>query len=146
MIALLLAHACFLEASFAAPDCAAIVYVAAKRAGCDSPGDCPGLERSLRRYELALTVDSPRARFIRALPWGDSPAWSRADNRRWAELRALVTRLLDGTEPDPCPTARQFGSRTLRRDRERAARAIAAGRWAYAVCSRRTLNAFYRER
>lgn len=138
---LLTARSCWLEAGFSLPDCAAIVGVITARA-----------ERSGWTYErmlwayTALDAKSPRAAFARALPDDDVPSWTRADNARWYELRAIATDALEGGTPSPCEArTSHWGGMAIASDAERANSAIAAGRWRKAKCRARLVNRFFVE-
>jgi hypothetical protein len=133
------ARACFVEAGFSLPDCAAITWVIkrrAKRAGWT-------YERMLLAYS-ALDADTERAAFARQLPAGDEPTFSARENERWALLRAVARAALDGRIRSAARGATHWGSRTLSNDVRRAKRAIDAGRWR--TIKSHTVNAFYAER
>jgi hypothetical protein len=110
-------------------------------------GDSGAIAGAVALYERgALRARNAHARLARALVWGDHAGWGEPDNRRWARLRAIALRLLAGDIPNPHPRARHFGSRVLRTDRERAARAIEQGRWRALPAKRGEVQAYYAER
>jgi len=123
--ALVGARVCFGEARFRRNDCSAILHA---------------LQRRARRAGMTF-ADSPRARWVRAMPDGDVPGQGRAWNRRWARLRHHARAVLAGRVADNCG-ADHWGSRTLEPDVRRARRAVEAGRWVHARCAD-TVNAFY---
>lgn len=136
---LLVARACFVEASFRLADCAAIAYVLRARAMRTGWS----LHRTTLAYS-ALDADTPRAALARSLPAGDEPSFTPAQNKRWALVRAVARAALEGRVGNPAPGARHWGSRGLPNDVARAQRAIDAGRWR--LVPAQTVNAFYADR
>lgn len=134
----------WVEGGFRLADAAATVYVIkarARRAGWT-------FERMALAYS-ALDARNPRAAFARTLPphdvaeWGPHCTVARC-NERWALLRAVARRALDGTEPNPTPGADHWGARRISNDVRRAKRAVDAGRWR--TLKSETKNAFYATR
>jgi len=136
-----LAQACWIEAGFSLPDCAAIAFVVARRA------ELAGVTfaEMLADYS-ALDAPTPRARKARRFPDGDvrgmTPAW----NEDWARLREHAAAVMWGEVEDPCDGAQHWGSRRISSDVQRAQRALADRRWAVVRCADRTVNRFYRVR
>lgn len=135
-VSLLLARACWLEASFSFADCAAIEHVLERRA--ERAG--VSLVEMVHRY-TALRASNARARLARQLPDGDEPSFTVRENARWAELRAAVA----AGQVDTCPGAQHWGGMRIAVDRARAHAAVRAGRWEVAKCIVSTSNTFFRE-
>jgi hypothetical protein len=87
----------------------------------------------LRRY-TAIDASNPRARAVRAFPWGDVPGQGARFNARWSTLRAFVAAFDGGAVADPCPNAEHWGGRGIDPPR---------GRMVPARCSAATANTFY---
>lgn len=134
------AQACYVETEWGQSDCAAIIYVAAKRAA-RVHRYWPDV---LRAYS-AIGHGGRRARVARRFPWGDIPSHPPAFNQHWRELRAYIDRVIGGEVQDPCVSATHWGSRTHPTDVHRARRALRSGKWRVAYCSVPTANQFYRE-
>lgn len=101
------------------------------------------------RTEWVLELDSTCARppsFPSNLHW-DECRGRRCTPRRVRCLEALARAhaFLDGELRDPCGGATQWGARDIKADVERAAKAVAAGRWIPARCAKATANAFFVE-
>jgi hypothetical protein len=122
------ARACYLEATWRESDCIALLYVVRKRA---ARVDRDWLD-VLRDYS-ALFANNPRAKEVRAYPWGDVPGKSATWNRRWEQLRNLVVEVASGQHEDPCPRAEHWGGKM---DKPR-------GRMVKARCAASTANTFY---
>ena len=122
------ARACYIEATFREADCVALLWVAKKRA-----------ERSEREWlELlsaysAVHANNPRAKEVRAFPWGDVTGKSSVWNRQWKRLRELVVEVASGQHRDPCPRAQHWGG----------SMDSPHGRMVPARCSAVTVNTFY---
>lgn len=137
------ARVCYLESTFRLDDCRAILHVARKRAARSGQ---QWLD-ALRAYSVLERSQTPRAREVRALPWGDVEDKGTRWNEQWAQLRDLVVSFAAGSVPDPTPGATQWGSRILPADVARADRAVREGRWIPARVARgvKLRNAFYVE-
>lgn len=135
-VSLLLAQMCWVEGGSSLKDCAAMVYVIKRRAGWAKVS----VEDMVWAYS-ALDAKNDRARFARKLPDGDLEEWNDRQNRRWAEVRRVALRAFEGKAPNPARGATHWGARNIKRDMERAVRAIEAGRWRTVQAP--TLNAFY---
>jgi hypothetical protein len=122
------ARACYVESSWRAADCIAILWVARKRA---TRAQRPWLDM-LQDYS-AVKANTPRAREARTFPWGDVPHMSRSFNRQWLKLRKLVVEFAEGRHVDPCPRAQHWGG-TMD---------LAQGRMVPARCAVATANTFY---
>jgi hypothetical protein len=122
------ARACYVEATFRETDCLALLWVARKRA-----------ERAQNEWldmlsaYSAVHANNPRAKEVRAFPWGDVPGKSKVWNRRWQRLRELVVEFASGQHADPCPRAQHWGG-TMDHPQ---------GRMIPARCSAVTVNTFY---
>lgn len=122
------ARACYIEATFRAADCVALLWVARKRA-----------ERSDREWldllseYSAIHANNPRAKEVRAFPWGDVTGKSKVWNKQWKRLRDLVVEFASGQQPDPCPRAQHWGG----------SMDAPHGRMVPARCSAVTVNTFY---
>lgn len=145
---LMLAQAMVLEADMdAETDHAALGYALKRRA---EKRGIP-IEQEIREYVAGFKAKpNARIRWILALTLTDAQPRGYPSNVRWrpdAWMRVIdrAIGVLEGTLGDPCG-ATQYGGKKLKRDRERAARAVKAGRWVLAACSKRTLNNFYTER
>lgn len=127
---LALSRACYIESGWRESDCAALAHVIARRA--ERAGATFG--QMLLAYS-ALDADNPRAAEVRGYPWGDIDGKPAAFNRRWAKLRAYVTRVAAGDVRDPCGgRATHWGGTT---DMPR-------GRMVPVHCATPTVNTFYR--
>lgn len=81
------------------------MWVALKRArGWDWIG-------MLRRYSVLERSQTPRAREVRSMPWGDVAGAGRGFNARWRAVRQLVEDFAAARVPDPCPRAQHWGGR-----------------------------------
>jgi hypothetical protein len=122
------ARACYIEATFRESDCVALLWVARKRA-----------ERSQREWLAMLSdysavhADNPRAKEVRAFPWGDVAGKTTRFNRNWKRLRELVIEVASGQHADPCPRAQHWGG----------SMDDPHGRMVPARCSIVTANTFY---
>ena len=132
-LAVVIAQACWLEATYRTEDCAAIAHVILKRAASAR------VEPAVMAYAYSLNKPTPRAAQARALPAG-LPA---RELPRWQALVRIAQGALEGRISNPCPRARHWGSPVLAPDVERAGRAIRQNRWVVVVCTRRTANTFY---
>lgn len=101
--ALWLARVCHLEAAWREADCAAIYWIARKRA---RGGDWLA---QLRAYSALDKQRTARAREIRRYPWGDVEGKGKRWNRRWRAQRQYALRLVRGEVADPCPEATDWG-------------------------------------
>lgn len=150
-VTLLLARAALAESDWSAPDRAALLHVLdrrAKRAGIS-------VEQMAQRYVSAYVVGlSHRSawKLTLAADCSEPEGWQRDVEGDWHGYAKRCARLFEdvrafqrGELADPCSGATQWGARNLKRDAERAARAVKAGRWLPARCSAPTANAFYRE-
>jgi hypothetical protein len=63
----------------------------------------------VRRYCSPLKVDSERARWVQALPWGTLDGRLARFSRFWADTRKLAYDWGEGWVPDPCPAATYWG-------------------------------------
>lgn len=121
---LLLARACFAEASYSYADCAAIHGVVTRRA-----------ERAGVTYSAMLHAYTSVDR-VKRIPVGAA----------WERLQEHAAHVFAGDVVDPCPHAMNWGGMGLATDHARAMRAIAEKRWRVAKCSTRTVNTFFSER
>lgn len=148
---LTLVHAALAESAWNATDRAAQWHLLKRKA--DRTGK--PLDATIRSYVSAFKVGlSDRSRWKLQLTEAcDEPeGWQEGVEGPWSTYVKRCGRLfedarafLDGTLVDPCARASHWGSRTIRRDAERAARAVKAGRWLPAKCSGRTANAYFVE-
>lgn len=141
--ALVLAQASYLETRFSVSDGRALVGVMRSRARRMGTTSLAAAAYSYTAVGRGFGVARNDA--ARAMPDGDVPGWSAKQNARWARLRAAVRATVEGRERSPCRGAQHLGSRTLRIDRERAERAINAGRWRRVQCTVPVTHAYFAE-
>ncbi len=95
------------EADWHEPDHIAIAYVLARRwLQYREKRGTISFRRYMQLYSAAMKVDTERARWVRALPWGDLPG---RHSESWAAVRKLVTDWGHGNVEDPCPAALHWG-------------------------------------
>jgi len=112
------------------------------------------VEKQARDYGSIFKTDSSRATWVLGLNgemtepegWPDDVSWERYGRPRWARvlMESQINEVFMPT--NPCRgVPRHWGGRTLARDRARARRAIAAGRWIPLQCGP-TINGYYATR
>ena len=95
------------EADWHEPDHIAIAYVLVRRWQQFNAARGPvTFQRYMQLYSSTMKVDTERARWVRALPWGelDGPY-----GKRWKRVRELVEAWGSGKVKDPCPDAQHWG-------------------------------------
>ncbi|HVZ37345.1 MAG TPA: hypothetical protein VG963_33215 [Polyangiaceae bacterium] len=100
------------EADWSEPDHVAIAFVLARRwqQYRDKRGHI-SFRRYMQLYSSAMKVETERARWVRALPWGEL---SGRHAGSWAAVRKLVKAWGLGEVEDPCPEALHWGGTTDR--------------------------------
>lgn len=96
------------EADWHEPDHVAIAFVLARRWQQFQHAKGPvSFQRYMQLYSSTMKVDTPRARWVRSLPWGklDDGRYS----KRWQRVRELVDAWGAGKVSDPCPQAEHWG-------------------------------------
>ena len=132
-LSIVLAQACWLEATWQSTDCAAIAYVILRRA------DDARMTPAAMAHAYSLDKKTPRAAKARALPEG----LHARELERFAVLVDITEGVLEGRIANPCPRAFHWGSRVLSTDVACAEHAISQGRWRVVRCKKATANAFY---
>lgn len=95
------------EADWHEPDHIAIAFVLARRWGLWQQGKGPiSFQRYIQLYSSTMKVDTVRAKWVRALPWGE---FSGPHGKRWGHVQQLVTAWGAGKVKDPCPRAEHWG-------------------------------------
>lgn len=118
------------EADWHEPDHIAIAYVLMRRWEHHRRARGPiTFKRYMQLYSSTMKVDTERARWVRALPWGklEGPL-----EDRWSKVIALVKAFGAGKVEDPCPEAEHWGGAMDRPGR----------RWQPVSCGM-TKNIFY---
>jgi hypothetical protein len=95
------------EADWHEPDHVAIAFVLLRRWQQFQQSRGPtSFQRYMQLYSSTMKVDTERARWVRALPWGDVDG--RYD-KRWKRVRELANAWGEGKIKDPCPQAEHWG-------------------------------------
>ena len=95
------------EADWHEPDHIAIAYVLTRRWQHHRRARGPiTFKHYMQLYSSTMKVDTERARWVRALPWGrlEGP-----HEERWSKVIALVKAWGAGQVNDPCPEAEHWG-------------------------------------
>jgi hypothetical protein len=94
------------EADWNEPDHVAIAWVLARRWQRARLKSTVSFQDYMQRYSSPMKVDSERARWVRALPWGELPG---PHKKRWSRVLELVNAWGAGKLSDPCPNAEHWG-------------------------------------
>jgi hypothetical protein len=95
------------EADWHEPDHVAIAFVLARRWAQFQQARGPiSFQRYIQLYSSTMKVSTPRAKWVRALPWGELPG---QHGKRWAHVQQLVEAWGQGKVKDPCPRAEHWG-------------------------------------
>jgi len=95
------------EADWHEPDHVAIAYVLARRWQQFNQARGPvTFQRYMQLYSSTMKVNSERALWVRALPWGELEG---RHGKRWKQVRELVSAWGAGKVKDPCPQAEHWG-------------------------------------
>ena len=95
------------EADWHEPDQIAIAFVLARRWQQYQQGKGPiSFQRYIKLYSSTMKVSTPRAKWVRSLPWGEL---SGQHGKRWRHVQELVTAWGAGKVKDPCPRAEHWG-------------------------------------
>jgi hypothetical protein len=94
------------EADWHEPDHIAIAHVLVKRWQRARQKSSITFQGFMQRYSSTMKVDTERARWVRALPWGELPG---PHKQRWSKVMALVNAWGAGKVGDPCPDAEHWG-------------------------------------
>lgn len=95
------------EADWNEPDHVAIAYVLLRRWQQFHQARGPiSFQRYMQLYSSTMKVDTERARWVRALPWGELEG---PYAKRWRRVRELVSAWGEGRIKDPCPQAQHWG-------------------------------------
>jgi hypothetical protein len=125
------------EADWHEPDHIAIAFVLARRWQQWQQAKGPISFRGyMSLYSSTMKVDSERAKWVRALPWGDLTGDDQAKyGKRWSRVRQLVSAWGEGQVKNPCPDAEHWGGTMDRPGRN----------WAPVTCGL-TKNIFYQHK
>jgi hypothetical protein len=95
------------EADWHEPDHIAIAFVLARRWVQYQQGKGPiSFQRYIQLYSSTMKVGTTRAKWVRALPWGE---FRGPHAKRWGQVQQLVTAWGAGKVKDPCPRAEHWG-------------------------------------
>jgi hypothetical protein len=121
------------EADWHEPDHVAIAFVLARRWQQFAQARGPiSFQRYIQLYSSTMKVSTPRAKWVRALPWGELHG---QHAKEWAHVQKLVTLWGQGKVKDPCPRAEHWGGAMDRPGRS----------WEPTTCGM-TKNIFYQHR
>jgi hypothetical protein len=95
------------EADWNEPDHMAIAFVLARRWEQYRQARGPtSFQRYMQLYSSTMKVGTERARWVRALVWGELPG---PHGKRWQRVQQLVQAWGQGKVKDPCPNAIHWG-------------------------------------
>ena len=94
------------EADWHEPDHIAIAWVLRKRWQRARQRSGVSFQSFMQRYSSTMKVDTERARWVRALPWGELEG---PHKQRWSKVMALANAWGAGKVSDPCPDAEHWG-------------------------------------